>query len=143
MSRPSVDGKRKFLAAFAVTGMVHNACEAAGVERTTCFRWRKRDPKFALAFERARSEAAFSLEEEARRRAVEGVRKYKFKRDGLPILHPVTGEAYYELDYSDALLALLLKANNPSKFQFAETAITTGATAVQVYLPSNERDKDH
>lgn len=141
MSRPATDCKRQFLAAFAVTGMIGKACQIAGCERTTVHRWRKRDAKFAEQFDIAKAEAADALESEARRRAIEGTRRYKFKRDGSPILHPVTGEVYYESEYSDALLIALLRAYNP-KFRDVGTTINAGATAIAIYLPANGRDEN-
>ena len=53
------------------------------------------------------------LEDEAVRRAVDGVRKPIFYK-GKPIR--ICGEIVYETEYSDALLIQLLKAYNPEKF---------------------------
>jgi hypothetical protein len=128
------------LAALRETGMISRACESADISTATFYRWRHDDPEFAAAVDQALRDSATVLEEAARKRAIVGLRKYKFTKDGEPILHPETNEPYYEEVYSDPLLALLLKANNPTKFALPETTITTGATQVQVYLPDNSRD---
>ena len=63
------------------------------------------------------------------RRAKDGLVKYKFKRDGTPLEHPVTGEPYYELEYSDTLLIFLLKAARPHKFRDNAKAVPEDAEA--------------
>jgi hypothetical protein len=80
----------------------------------------RQDPSYPPRFKEAQARAAQALEDEAVRRAHEGLRK--------PILYkgkPVRdhGQMPYETEYSDPLLALLLKANNPDKFK-DKTAIT-------------------
>jgi hypothetical protein len=110
------DKQKAFLAAFALTGNVSAAARAAAVNRRTHYEWLE-DPGYAAAFEDAQEEATDRLEEEARRRAVQGVVKFKFhSQTGTPLKHPITGEPYYELEYSDSLIALLLKANRPEKY---------------------------
>jgi hypothetical protein len=67
----------------------------------------KEDPTYPDRFEEAKAKAARSLEDEAVRRAHQGCRRevrYKGKVVG------------YEIEYSDALLLALLKANAPEKF---------------------------
>jgi hypothetical protein len=137
---PTHERKPAVLEGIRMTGRLKDGCKAAEVSYQTLFNWRHNDPEFAAAVEQALRDSALVLEEEARRRAIEGLRKYRFTKDGEPIAHPVTGEPYYEEVYSDSLLAILLKANNPSKFAIPETTINTGSTAVQVYLPENSRD---
>ncbi len=66
------------------------------------------DPEYAAAFTEAQEEAADRLEEEARRRAVEGVDEpvfYKGKKCGAI------------RRYSDSLLIFLLKGVRPEKFK--------------------------
>jgi hypothetical protein len=58
--------------------------------------------------------AARGLEDEAVRRAREGVRKLVFYK-GAPVY--VHGEPLYETEFSDRLLERLLEANNPQKFK--------------------------
>lgn len=108
--------KPAFIAALRETGNVRRAAIAAGVGRTTVYRERKKAKRFREAWDEAMQEATDLLEEEARRRAVEGLVRYKFHQ-GAPVLHPVTNEAYYELEYSDTLLIFLLKAHRPEMFR--------------------------
>ena len=100
--------QRAFLEAYSSCGSLRLAAKAAHVARCNHYRWLKCDPKYAEAFEVARESAGQALEDEARRRAVEGVRE------------PV----YYEGDvcghrqrYSDNLLMFLLKGINPEKYR--------------------------
>lgn len=76
---------------------------------------RDRDDKFRAAWEDAKEQGLDLLEDEARRRAVEGVKT--------PIFGPAdkeTGERPiigHKIDYSDTLLVTLLKAGRPHKFR--------------------------
>lgn len=105
--------KKRFLEAFKVSGNVTTACSAAGMRRRqTVYEWQEHDDAFAAAFREAEIEATERLEEEARRRAVEGVVKET------PIFHngaPVA--TITETKYSDTLLIFLLKARAPEKYR--------------------------
>ena len=106
-----------FLAALAQTGNVTAAARAAHVDRTTAYDLRAADPEFAALWRAALDEAADLLEQEARRRAHDGLVRYKFDRKGQPLLHPTTGQPYCELEYSDTLLIFLLKGARPEKYR--------------------------
>jgi len=71
---------KAFLASLAALGNVQAACEAAKIERSTAYRHREADEGFAEAWNAAMESAADLLEEEARRRAYDGVRRLKFDR---------------------------------------------------------------
>ena len=119
--------QRAVLAALPGALTVTAAAKAAGVARRSVHRWADRDPAFAAALADAREEAADHLEAEARRRAVEGTRSYKFLRDGTPIRHPLTGDPYWEPAYSDRLLEILLKAARPEKYrERSDVAVSPG-----------------
>lgn len=122
---------RGFLASLAEQGNVRLACEAARIERSTAYRLRESDEDFGSAWDTALDQAADLLEEEARRRAYDGVRRYKFDR-GKPIMVPVVGGdglvvkddkgelemvPYVEHEYSDTLLIFLLKGIRPEKYR--------------------------
>jgi len=99
--------QRALLAAYAACGSLRAAAKASGVARSNHDRGWIHDEAYAKAFREAKERASEFLEDEARRRAVEGV------------LEPV----FYEGDvcghkrrYSDTLLIFLLKGNNPEKF---------------------------
>ena len=89
-----------FLEALRQTGNVSLAAKRAGIERKTAYRHRARSKRFAEEWDEALEEAVDLLEEEARRRAIEGV----------------VGPGG-ERRYSDTLLIFLLKAHRPKKYR--------------------------
>jgi uncharacterized protein YbjQ (UPF0145 family) len=107
--------KAAFLAAYAVCGVIGKAADASGVGRNCHARWME-DEDYAKAFSDAQEQAVEVLEAEARRRATDGLVRFKFHQ-GEPVKHPVTGEPYYELEYSDTLLIFLLKGARPEKYR--------------------------
>lgn len=104
--------KKAFLEDFRRRGNVSAACETVGVPRRTLYRWREGDAAFAAAFAEAEVEATECLEEEARRRAVEGVTNEK----GI-FHHGKLIGTHVETNYSDTLLIFLLKARAPEKYR--------------------------
>lgn len=102
-----VGAKEAFLAAFAKTGNISVAAQAANVDRTTAWYWRK-DPEFRAKFREARRESVEYMEAEALRRAMHGTRRPIFQ-GGKKV-----GE---ELVYSDPLLMFLLRAAKPKKYR--------------------------
>lgn len=98
-----------FLAAYRESGNIRLACEVAGLTRTTHYAWLKEDPDYAERFKYAQMEAAELLEEEARRRAVEGVDEPVGWYQGSP------GGTVRR--YSDTLLIFLLKGAKPEKYR--------------------------
>ena len=81
--------KRAFLEAFAETGNKSKAAKLAGVHRRTPHteQWTS-DPVFADALEVARKMTVDLMADAAHTRAVDGVRVYKFDKDGTPLRHP-------------------------------------------------------
>ena len=65
--------QHRFIKALSKTGNVTKAAALAGTKPDPCLRAANRDPAFAAAWEDAEEVAADRLEDEARRRAVEGV----------------------------------------------------------------------
>lgn len=104
-----------FLAAFVLNGTITHAAEAVGVDRRNHYHWLEQE-EYAAAWAEAQEAAADRLEKEAIRRAVDGLKRFKFTSKGDPILDPDTGKPYYELEYSDRLLECLLRANRPRRF---------------------------
>jgi hypothetical protein len=121
LSHPNARAQRAFLIAYARVGTVTRAATAARVDRATHQNWMKYPgppgEAYRLAFEQAEAMAADILEDEARRRAVEGLVRYQFDRAGNPLMFPGTKKPYYELEYSDTLLLAQLKANRPDKYR--------------------------
>ena len=97
-----------FLKAIRETGSVKAASEAAGVSRDLHYRRLRSDPAYKAAFEAALDDATQMLEDEAVRRATEGVKRVKYYQG-------VKCGTY--LEYSDQLLALLLRARRPQKYR--------------------------
>lgn len=100
--------KPAFLAAFVLTASLTDAAKACGLDRSNHYDWLRSDPAYAEAFEAARAEAAQSLEDEAVRRAREGVLKpvfYQGRRCGT------------ERVYSDGLMQFLLRGFMPAKYR--------------------------
>src|SRR5215212_1788370 len=117
--------RRRWLDAFRVSGSVSHTCRQAGVSRSALYEWRASDPAFAAGMDEAGEEATDLLEEEARRRAVEGIERLRFGRDGRALVDPRTGSAYVERQYSDALLMCLLRARRPRLYR-DNVDLTTG-----------------
>lgn len=98
--------QREFLAEFALCGNVLRAALTVNVGRQTVYNWRQ-DSAFAKLYDEAHEDALDRLEEEARRRAVDGV------------VEPVVSAGKvvtHVRNYSDALLMMLLRAKRPDTF---------------------------
>jgi hypothetical protein len=119
--------RRAFLDALSITGVVTDACRAAGVARKTAYHWRYGDSEFADAWDEAIATAADGLESEARRRAVDGVEEPVFHRGQLVFKRDAdTGEVLRDKHgepipatvsrRSDRLLEILLAAKRPEQF---------------------------
>jgi hypothetical protein len=119
--------QEKFLAAYAAIGITTKAAKAAGLCPSEPYHWLKEEgphgDEYRSRLAKAEKEAEDALEAEARRRAVDGLKRFKFFK-GAPIIDPDTvteqnpqGTPYYELEYSDTLLIFLLKGINPEKYR--------------------------
>jgi hypothetical protein len=71
----STPKKARFLKAYATVCQVTLAAEMAGIDRGTHYGWLKKDPGYRAQFEAANDQAAQTLEDEAVRRAYEGVER--------------------------------------------------------------------
>lgn len=99
--------KRAFLAAFRVTASRQKAAVAAGIDRSTHYDWMRTDQKYRQEMERAEEQIGDMLEDEAIRRAYEGIEK--------PIT--IAGERELIREYSDTLLIFTLKRFKPDKYR--------------------------
>jgi hypothetical protein len=97
-----------FLDALAATASVRAACEFARIDRASVYRWRDEDPRFAEEWNAALDRGTDALEDEAVRRAREGWEKPIYRGNEL------VGSVR---EYSDALLALVLRARRPEKYR--------------------------
>ena len=134
-NRQSVQRKKAFLDHFRFHGNIAKTCRAINLNRSTVYEWQKTDDEFSFDFQRAEIEATETLEAEAHRRAVEGLRRLKFDK-GQAVLDPATNEPYTELEYSDTLLIFLLKARNPGKYRENVSPDQSGAPLVKAYPDS-------
>ena len=105
--------RQLFLKALSDTGSVSTAVAIAGTSRTRVYELRKADPAFASAWEDAEEIAVDRLEEEARRRAVEGVEEPLVSAGRL--VRDDSGQPIMVRRYSDNLLLALIKAHRPSR----------------------------
>lgn len=155
-----------FCAALAETCNVGRACAAVGVSRWTAYHWRKEMPDFAKAWDDAMKAGLLALEDEAHRRAFEGVEKpvthqgkftYLYREakdaDGNPILDELTNTPKLEpvldeqgnhkvaavREYSDTLAIFLLKAHDPERYRENSRMELTGANGGPVQISDTER----
>ena len=105
--------QERFLKSLADTGNVTAAIGAAGTSRTRVYELRKADFAFAAAWEEAEEIATDRLEDEARRRAVEGVPEPLVSAGKL--VRDDDGQPIAVRRFSDNLLLALLKAHRPSR----------------------------
>ena len=96
------------LTEYAGTGSLRLACEKAGVHRSTHWSWIKADATYAADFADAREQAAERLEEEARRRAHDGVERPVYQ--GGHMVGTIR-------EFSDLLLIFLLKGAKPETYR--------------------------
>lgn len=99
--------KSTFVESYSETGNITLSAKKAGIPRQTVYDWLNTDLRFQNDFHEAREEATDLLEEEARRRA----------HDGIDVPFNTKDETIFLKKYSDTLLIVLLKANRPSKFR--------------------------
>lgn len=114
-----------FLDALSKNGNVTRACLASGLNRIQAYRLRETDPGFAELWDEAARIGAHALEDEARRRAYEGIIKplfYQGRRVTDVVIDGETGEVVEEVpvevrEYSDTLLIFLLKGLFPDRYR--------------------------
>jgi hypothetical protein len=100
--------KKDFLKAMEETASVRRACKLAKIPRRTVYDWREKDEEFEKDFQKSRIIAADALEDEAVRRAHEGILKPVFQG----------GKKVGTIrEYSDTLMVLLLKGNLPERYK--------------------------
>ena len=95
---------------------VSRSCELAGLGRSTAYDRRQNDPGFASAWDAALERGLDALEDEAMRRAKDGVARFVVS-SGKVVTHPETGEPLVEYAYSDGLTMFLLKARRPERYK--------------------------
>lgn len=135
--------KAAFLAAYAECGTITRAAEIADCDRNAHNYWLEHDRAYPERFAQAERQASDRLEQEARRRAVDGLQKVKFHQ-GRPIMvqdpnfpnDQSKQIPYVEHEYSDMLLVVLLNANRPDKFR-RNVDVTSGGKPIPVKVLQN------
>ena len=117
--------KERILAVIRETGgNVSRACEQAEIPRKTAYNWKSEDAEFADKWEEAVEQGTEELEQEARRRAFNGVDE--------PVFYQ--GETCGTVrKYSDTLLIFLLKGRRPEKYR--DRHELTGAEGAPLMQP--------
>lgn len=137
------DWYETFLGVLANTGNVTLAAQQCGIDRTTPYVWKGKDPDFARQWDSAMEGAGDLLEAEARRRATVGTESIRYMlyrgelvpdltqpgrwvdeqgqtwREGVSTGRKVwSGQFLAErrIDYSDSLLSKLLDGAKPDKY---------------------------
>jgi hypothetical protein len=137
------DRQAEFLFAYQELACLKLAAKQVGIRQRQHNRWLLDSPAYAKEFAIARKVALQNLEAEAIRRAMHGVRKFKFHkgelikiqahddrgrpifyRDGTPVMIP-----YVEHQYSDNLLMFLMKGLAPETYRDNGTTINVGTNS--------------
>lgn len=129
----TAERQQKFLNCLAESGNVSLSAKLAGTSRVRVYALRRSDPAFKQAWDEAEEIAADRLEEEARRRAVEGFDEPLVS--GGKLVQDAAGHVVTVRRYSDALLLALLRAHRPERFGkrlSAEPGISGSAVSVDV-----------
>lgn len=117
--RTLTHARETFIVALAKGASITKSCELAGIGRSTAYEWREADEAFAALWDEALEAGIDRLEDEARRRAVEGVEKPVVAMG--KIARNDDGSVLMIREYSDTLLALMLKAKKPSEYRDRST----------------------
>jgi len=104
--------KHAFLEAYGKYGNISQCARLADISRHAIYDWLETDEQFAQGFRTAESAALEYLEAEAWRRAVEGS---PYERTSFWHGEPVGTDR--KIEYSDALMTLLLRARAPEKYR--------------------------
>jgi len=127
--------RRVFLSVLARTGRVAEAARSVGYTDTaTLQQYRRNDEDFAEAWDHALEAAAHVLEEEAIRRATEGVLEPVFYKGVV---------AGYKTNYSDTLLMFVLRGLKPGTYREnqrgGDTNINFGIAVLPMTAQSDEQ----
>jgi len=107
--KPSKRKQANFLAKYALSGNITRAAEDSGIDRGSHYLWMEDDEDYQEAFGKLNLHVCGMLEDEAIRRAVEGIDKcVGYDGDDEPII---------TTQYSDTLLIFLLKGFMGNKYK--------------------------
>ena len=118
-----------FVALAHNAGNVTKTCESLGFSRESVYLNCKRNKEFAVRFEKAKEQGVDRMEDEATRRAVDGVAKSVFFQGQ---------ECGTVQEYSDGLVQFLLKANRPEKYKERSSVDVNSSDARPLQHLSND-----
>ena len=107
--------REEFIAALMRGLSITGAAIQADIPRRTVYEWRDADADFRVAWDEALEYGSDRLEDEAFRRAHDGVERPLVSAG--KIVKDDEGTAIRLREYSDTLMCLLLKARRPDKFR--------------------------
>ncbi len=136
----TADAQAVFLGALSTGLTVSGAAKQAGVPRRTVYNWREADPVFAAAWDDAVEDGADVLEDEARRRAVEGVEEPMLFMGR--IVKDEKGNTLTVRKYSDTLMTLLLKGRRPNVYRERVSAEIDANLKGKVELTADDAFRD-
>lgn len=119
-----------FLVELAEFGNVREACRRSGLTRSKLYQWRDNDEDFAKRWDEAYALGVAGLEDEARRRAAEGVERPVFGKEG---------EVGRVREFSDGLLMFLLKGAKPDVYKERVSAEHSGPNGGPIEYSDTER----
>ena len=106
--RTAEEKQNDFLKYLEEYGNITRAAKKAKISRATPYNWIDNDPAFKERFKKSAQIGIDALEDEAKRRAFEGVKKPVYQNGKL------VGKV---VEYSDSLLMFLLKGNKPDQYK--------------------------
>jgi AcrR family transcriptional regulator len=131
----TAEKRGKFLSELRQGASIARAAAAVGVSRSTVYEYRSTDEAFATEWDQAVEDGTDTIEDEAYRRAVEGVDEPVFYKGD---------EVGHVRKYSDTLLIVLLKARRPEKYLDRSRqevgGVNGGAITIQV-VRSDDAEK--
>lgn len=141
-----------FLEALAYFGNDLKACEVAGIERTTIWRKRKAHPDFDVDYREARERYKDRLEDECRRRGVEGWEEPVIHNGKLQFRHDAEGNLIRDEEgnavpltirkFDTTLLIFVMKAERRDKFSDRVHVITEDALMAELTRLNAKMDEN-
>lgn len=158
-----------FCAALAETANVGKSCKAVGIGRVMAYAWREEDPEFAAGWDRALSIGITALEDEAIRRAHEGIDEpviyqgqvmvqleQQYYKNGKPKYDRLTKEPVVRVlmdengrpkhltikKYSDQMLQFLLRAHDPKYRDNGKSEVKLSGSLELQHLGNEEIDEE-
>lgn len=117
MTKLTPNTREKFLAVLAETASVTRAAEAVRVSRQALYQARSNDEDFARRWSEAQEMGTDALEDEAIRRAREGMLKPVYQQGR---------EVGQIREFSDTLMVVMLKARRPERYKDRTATELTG-----------------